>query len=202
MDMAEVLVSRLREEHETLANHVGTRVKDEAIGELRRLREEVVDLREQNTSAMQEIAKLKLDAIREKEQIKRDFEKEKLKRVKDMEEKTERIEELERETLALKDQVKDKLRLCKMAEKKAKLADERRAKAEEGYKSRVQEMKKELNRAKGDLLMFRSKRRVQSSSVEDERAQRQKTHLISRFGQSAGNRPRIPPPDVPLVEGD
>ncbi|KAH3774318.1 centlein-like [Dreissena polymorpha] len=201
-DMAELLVEQLKAEHEALANQVGLRVKTEAIEELSTLRKEVQELKEENGSLMASIEGLKIDNIKEREQIKREFEKDRLKRVNDVEEKNERISALEKENQTLQEQVKEKQRQTKIAEKKAKVFEDKLKKAEEEHNEKIKELHKELNKAKGELLVFRSKKRIKSSSTDNERP---KTFLISRGGASAGRRgTKIPPlpPTIPYQEGD
>lgn len=201
-DMAELLVEQLKAEHEALANQVGLRVKVEAIEELSNLRKEIQELKDENESLKVSIEGLKIENIKEREQIKREFEKDRLKRVNDVEEKNERITALEKENQTLQEQVKQKQTQTKIAEKKAKFFEDKRNKAEEEHTEKIKELHKELNKAKGDLLVFRSKKRVKSSSIDNERP---KTFLISRGGASAGRRgTKIPPlpPSIPYQEGD
>lgn len=194
--MAGLVLEKLKTENELLANQVGMKVKDEALTELKSLKEKVSELEKERDELAQVRDTLKNDIVKEKEQMKKEHEKERLKRVTDFEEKNELIAKLQGENDRLQKRIKEKEKIAKKAEGKVKSHADQVAKMEEEHKAKVKEMKKQLDKAKGDLLVKKSKKRLQDSSVRN----REATRLISHHDSS--NRHYKLPKHEPYVEGD
>lgn len=194
--MAMVIVGKLKPENESLADRVGSKVKSEAITELNVLKARVAQLEEDNAGLVAERDQLKIEIVKERDHLKVEFEKERRKLMKEIEDTSELVLKLRKENEKIEKDMKEKERISKKATLRAKNQEEKIKKIEEGHDTKVKELTKQLDKAKGDLLVYLSKKRLKTTSAKE----REKTHLVSHHGTTFKqlNRPR----QEPYAEGD
>ena len=147
--MASLMIEKIRPEYESLSRRVAKEVQEATVFELNELR-----------SKVSETQKSVKDLEKEKEHLKKQLDTEKKKRVTEMEEKTAQIKTMEKELDQSKTSLKERDRVLKKAENRAKAEEQKRVKLEEDYQEQCTNLKRLLDRAKGDLLVYRSKKRV------------------------------------------
>lgn len=167
--MAVMVIDKLKPEYETFAKQVGAEVKESTVTELKDLREKLTVTETEVETLKLERDNLKVENSKERDQMKKEFEKDRLKRVKEFEEKKELIDSLQKENDQIKGLLKEKDKMVKKAEMKAKSEEQKRLKSEEEFDKKVKEMQKELDKTKGELLVQKSKKRLQISSAQSKK---------------------------------
>lgn len=196
--MALMVIEKLKPEYDTIAKKVGNEVKEATVSELKKLREKLKETEYKLESISDERDLLKTEIIKERDLIKRGYEKDRLKRVKEFEEKNELIDKLKSENEKLKSTLKDKDKYLKKAETKVKTEEAKRIKSEEESEKRQKDLQKELDKAKGEILVLKSKKRVQVTSA----AKSRKETLLGRLNSHYGKYPRHFNGHLPYDEGD
>ncbi|KAL4235213.1 hypothetical protein ACF0H5_006851 [Mactra antiquata] len=194
-EMASILIDKIKPEYEILAKKVGQEVKEATVSELGDLRAKLKESQYQLESLSDERDLLKTENIKERDLMKREFEKDRLKRLKDSEEKNELIDKLKAENSKLLAALKDKDKHLKKADFKVKAEETKRLKCEEEAEKRIKEMQKELDKVKGELLMFKSKKRLQVSSAKN-----RKDSVLSKLNSHHGIAKHFE--QLPYHEGD
>ncbi|XP_045194668.2 uncharacterized protein LOC123550301 isoform X2 [Mercenaria mercenaria] len=196
-EMTVMVLEKLKPEYEALAKQVGEEVKESTITELKDLRGKLTASEAEVKSLKVERDNLKTENSKERDQMKKEFEKDRLKRVKEFEEKKELIDNLQKENEQFKSLLKEKDKMLKKADGKAKSEEQKRIKFEEESGKKQKELQKELDKIKGELLVQKSKKRLQVSSAS-------KKECLGKLNSQHGLYPRQfnGHKPIPYDEGD
>ena len=151
------MIDKIRPEYETLSRQVAKEVQEATMFELKELREKIVNAQ-----------KALKDLEKEKDHMKKLLDNEKAKRIREAEEKDEQIKKLEKDLEQSKVSVKERDRVMKKAEHRAKAEEQKRMKLEQEYQGQIANLTRLLDRAKGDLLVYRSQKRIAQTLEKQE----------------------------------